>query len=315
MATTLRPDACLTRIAAGDLDPVYFITGPDHEMKATLVSALTESLEAELRDFNLDRLHAVESKPLQREQLWQVLDLARTLPMMAPRRVIILHGAEKVLSAFKESEGDRGELDAFEAYLKAPQPHATVAFVTAGDTEGTARGVTLLKKLATVVDCDPLAGAGSGEAAAWVKAEAAREGVRIEPGAVRLLAWLAGEDISRLRAEFERALLFASGDGIITEAAVQEVAGAQTTKDPWAMNNALQRGAAPEALRELAMKLDAGEFPVMILGQIAHFVRARMAPPRVKTALDAVYRTDLALKTSRGDARVLLERLVVELCR
>jgi DNA polymerase-3 subunit delta len=315
VATTLSPDACLTQIAAGDVQPVYFVIGPDHETKAKIAAALAGSLEADLRDFNLDRLHAVESKALQREQLWSVLDLARTLPMMAPRRVIILHGAEKVLSAFKESEGDGGELDAFEAYLKAPQPHATLAFVTAGDTEGNARGVTLLKKLAVVVDCDPLAGTRSGEAAAWVKAEAAREGVRIEPGAVRLLAWLAGDDISRLRAEFERALLFASGEGIITEAAVQEVAGAQTTKDPWAMNNALQRGAAAEALRELAMKLEAGEVPVMILGQIGHFVRAKMAPQKVKTALDAVYRTDLALKTSRGDARVLLERLVVELCR
>jgi DNA polymerase-3 subunit delta len=314
VATTLRPDACLKQIAAGEIQPVYFVTGPDHEMKSTIVSALADSLEAELRDFNLDRLHAVEQKPLQREQLWQVLDLARTLPMMAPRRIIVLHGAEKVLSAFKESEGDGGELDAFEAYLKAPQPHATLAFVTAGDTEGNARGVTLLKKLATVVDCDPLSGTGSGEAVAWVKAEAAREGVRIEPAAVRLLAWLAGDDISRLRAEFERALLFASGDGIITEAAVQEVAGAQTTKDVWALNNALQRGEEAVALRELAMKLDAGEFPVMILGQIAAFVRKSMAPQKVKTALDALYRTDLALKTSRGDARVLLERLVVELC-
>jgi hypothetical protein len=30
--------------------------------------------------------------------------------------------------------------------------------------------------------------------------------------------------------------------------------------------------------------------------------------------MDAVFRTDLALKSSGGDPRVLLERLVVELC-
>ena len=39
--------------------------------------------------------------------------------------------------------------------------------------------------------------------------------------------------------------------------------------------------------------------------------------PRVLTlhdAIDTVYRTDLALKSSGGDPRVLLERLVVELC-
>jgi DNA polymerase III delta subunit len=34
----------------------------------------------------------------------------------------------------------------------------------------------------------------------------------------------------------------------------------------------------------------------------------------VRAAVDALFRTDLALKTSGGDRRVLLERLVVELC-
>jgi DNA polymerase-3 subunit delta len=291
---------------------VYFVTGPDADMKGRIVAALCESLEADLRDFNLDRQHAAESKAEQRKQLWTVLDLARTLPMLAPRRIVILMGAERVLAALREAEGGTDELEAFDAYLQSPQPHATVVFVTAGVPDRRAKAVTLLEKYATVVDCNPLEDAGDG--AAWVKAEAAREGVRIEPGAVRLLAFLAGSDIGRLRAEFERALLFASGDGIITEAAVQEIAGAQTTKDPWAMNNALQRGAAGVALRELALKLEAGEVPVMILGQLAYFVRMKMPPQRARAALDALFRTDLALKTSRGEPRVLLERLIVELC-
>ena len=80
------------------------------------------------------------------------------------------------------------------------------------------------------------------------------------------------------------------------------------------MNNALQRGEAGEALRELALKLDAGEVPVMILGQLAWFVAHEAGAAAGRTAVDAVFRTDLALKTSRGEPRVLLERLVVELC-
>lgn len=51
----------------------------------------------------------------------------------------------------------------------------------------------------------------------------------------------------------------------------------------------------------------------MILGQIGWFVRTRLQPARVPAAVAAVFRTDLALKTSRGDARILLERLIVEL--
>jgi DNA polymerase III delta subunit len=80
------------------------------------------------------------------------------------------------------------------------------------------------------------------------------------------------------------------------------------------MTNAIERRQAGEALRELALKLDAGEVPVMVLGQLAWFARAKLVPSRVERAVAAVFRTDLALKTSRGEPRVLLERLVVELC-
>ncbi len=310
---TLTPDACLAQIAAGALAPVYLLVGPDAEQKAAVVAALTGTLEEDLRAFNLDRIHAAESKADLRKQFWGVLDLARTVPMMAPRRLVVVLGAEKLLGALRDADGGAAELEALEAYLARPESQSTVVFVTGDPPDRRARAVVALEKSATVVDCDPLEDAGDG--AAWVRAEAAREGIRIEPSAVRLLAGLAGNDIGRLRAEFERALLFASGDGIITESAVQEVAGAPTTRDPWAMTNALERRQAGEALRELALKLDAGEFPVMILGQLAWFVRTKVPPPSVRQALEAVFRTDVALKTSRGEPRVLLERLIVELCR
>jgi hypothetical protein len=37
-------------------------------------------------------------------------------------------------------------------------------------------------------------------------------------------------------------------------------------------------------------------------------------PRRVPAAVEALFRTDLDMKSSGGDPRVLLERLVVELC-
>jgi DNA polymerase III delta subunit len=52
----------------------------------------------------------------------------------------------------------------------------------------------------------------------------------------------------------------------------------------------------------------------MILGQLGWFVRQKMTPAQVPSAVEAVFRTDVALKTSGGEPRVLLERLVIELC-
>jgi hypothetical protein len=55
----------------------------------------------------------------------------------------------------------------------------------------------------------------------------------------------------------------------------------------------------------------------MVLGQLAWYVRNKMvftAPARVPAAVDALFRTDVGLKSSGGDPRILLERLVLELC-
>ena len=334
MARQVTPQSLEQHIASGRLDPVYLLVGQDGALKSALVTQLIESIEADFRPFNVDKLFPPDQKEEARRQFWTMLQLARTLPMMAPRRVIVVAQAEKLMAIFKAgddepappaeaSAGKKGrrvvqksageaELEAFEEYLANPSPEAVLVFVAGEGLNRTLKPVKLLEKLAVVVDCDPLS--AGGDAVAWVRAEAAAEGVRVEPAAARLLASLAGEDITRLRAEFERAVLFASGEGIITEAAVREIAGAPTTQNPWAMTNAIERGAAGDALRELALKFDAGEFPPMILGQLRWFVSTKLHPARVPAAVEAVLRTDLALKTSGGDPRVLLERLVVELC-
>jgi DNA polymerase-3 subunit delta len=330
------PQSLEQHIAGARLEPVYLLVGPDDALKSALVTQIIESIEADFRPFNVDKLFPSEHREEARKQFWTVLQLARTLPMMVPRRIIVVARAEKFMQIFRAGDdeaaepaeaapaGKKGrkaaqkaageaELEALEEYLSNPSPDAVLVFVAGEGLNRSLKPVKLLERLAVVVDCDPLP--GGRDAVAWVTAEAASEGVRVEPAAARLLASLAGADITRLRAEFERAVLFASGDGIITEAAVREIASAPTTQDRWAMTNAIARGAAGAALRELAMKMDAGEHPLMVLGQIRWCVATKIPPGRVPAAADALFRTDLALKTSGGDPRVLLERLVVELCR
>ena len=96
---------------------------------------------------------------------------------------------------------------------------------------------------------------------------------------------------------------------------MQEVVSAEAAQDDWAVTNAIQQRNAPEALRQIGLALEGGAVPYMILGQLAWFVREKLGDPRrIPAAVDALFRTDLDLKSSGGDPRVLLERLVVELC-
>jgi len=83
------------------------------------------------------------------------------------------------------------------------------------------------------------------------------------------------------------------------------------------MTNAIEAGETPQALRQLALLLDAGAPPEKILGQLGWVVRTKfpaIAPKRLRAAVESVFRTDVDLKRTAGDARFLLERLVVELC-
>ena len=68
---------------------------------------------------------------------------------------------------------------------------------------------------------------------------------------------------------------------------------------------------------QLALALDAGAVPLHD-SRPARMVRAREAGTSTRGgsggAVEALFRTDLDLKSSGGDPRVLLERLVVELC-
>ncbi len=139
----------------------------------------------------------------------------------------------------------------------------------------------------------------------------------IDPGAARLVAERAGVDVKRLRGDVDRLLLYALGQKQITADDVREVTGPAALQDDWAMTNAIEAGRAADALRQLALMLDAGAPAEKILGQLGWVVRAKfpaLAPGEVRPAVDALFRTDLALKRSAGDPRVLLERLVVELC-
>lgn len=293
------------QIASGRVGPVYLILGQDEAGKTALAGEFLGLVDAGLHAFNVDRLYGGETTAM------EVVDAARTLPMMVPRRVVLLLHAERLLAPKKESEASSRDLEALEGYVKAPID--TSCLVLVADSLDKRRSLTkLLLSKAAVVDC---AGpADTAEAVRWVRDRVAQEGITIDSRAARLVADRTGPDIGRLRSDVDRLLLYAGTNKAITEADVRAVVGAATSQDDWGVTRAIERGSAGEALRELALLMDGGVVPYMILGQLAWFVRTKIPAPRVTAAVDAVFRTDLAIKTSSGDSRVLLERLVVELC-
>lgn len=327
------PQAVRKQLAAGKPDPVYLIVGDDEAEMSRLAADVSALVEDELRAFNLERLYAGEKTAAPAS----IVESARTYPMMGDRRVVVVLRAEKLLkprrrgkTVEEEEEGEGEEppadVDVLEAYVKNPEPRTTLVLV-ATDVDRTRRLYKTIQKQATIVECWGLKGGKDARvdlrqvartAEALVKQAVADAGQQIEPVAARLIAERAGTDIATLRGDVDRLLLFAAGKPKIDLKDVQEVVSAETAQDDWAVTTAIQRGNTAEALRQIGLALESGGVSYKILGQLGWFVREKLPDidsRRVPAAIEALFRTDLELKSSGGDPRVLLERLVVELCR
>jgi DNA polymerase III delta subunit len=334
-------DGLRKQVAAGRLDRLYLIVGDDVRLIEEAVAAIEGTVDPADQPFAVERLYAGE----EHGSPGAVVNAAHMLPMLGDRRIVIVLRAEKFLKpkraakmeesspapADAEDGGDRSpgssdpgtDLAILEDYVKKPVSSATVVFVAA-DID---RGRKLSKALvagAQVVSFTGLEGDNAAErgearqaAARQVREDFQRLGRTIDPKALRTLVERAGGDISKLRDDAERLALYTEGQTAISLADVDEVAAVATeVEDEWAVVNAIADGDAGRALRELTLRLDRGDNVHALVGQLRWWVSARLsesAPDRVKPAIDAVLRTDLALKGSGGDERVLVERLVVEL--
>jgi DNA polymerase III delta subunit len=283
-----------------------------------LAALIADTVEEDFRAFNVQRFYGSDSGT----KLAAVLDAASTLPLLSARRVVILLQAERVLASRKKStaadegegadEGDveggsgKGQFALLKEYAKRPHDHATV--VIAGP--GLGRSFEPLAKQAAYVVC---------EASYDVITELSRQhGVRFDRGAVELLRQRAGAgetlDSARLRDDVERVLLYAAGREVITREVVAEVVGRPAAAGGRKLWNELADRRTGAALAELHLELAEGAVPYMLLGMIRSVIERTVASRDLPRAVDALMRTDLSLKTSGGDPRVLLERLIVEVC-
>jgi len=330
---TTSPQALRKLLAQGKADPVYLIVGDDEAEMSRLAAEISALVEDELRAFNLERMYATDRSVTPAA----IVESARTFPMMGERRVVIVLRAEKILkpkrrgkaveeeASTAEDDEPSGDVDVLEAYVKAPESGNVLVFVAA-DVDRARRLYKTIQKHATVIECWGLRGAKDARldlrqvartAEALVRQAVADAGQQIDSAAARLVAERAGTDIATLRGDVDRLLLYAAGKPKIDLKDAQEVVSSETAQDDWAVTTAIQRGDTAEALRQIGLALESGGVPYMILGQLGWFVREKLPaaePRRVPAAVEALFRTDVELKSSGGDPRVLLERLVVELC-
>ncbi len=326
------------QIKSGKTGPLYLLEGDDLQSRHDLAIEFANIVDEGLQAFNVQSFYANEASNVAgRDQLiGSLLSNARTLPMMAPRRVIVVHEADRLLAPKRGKDDEEGEVEPsasakaaagkpqkskriattpveeLEAYFEQPEPMTTLVFASA-PLDANRRLVKLLRKRADVVDCGSLHDAR--EAALWITRRLEKDELAIEPKAISLLLATTGLTLGRIRPEIEKLILYAAGESTITVAHVRDlVVPQEESEGTFALMEAVQNSNAPRALREVSALIDSGVQPPVILGQLrAATIRLR-PDSRLKNGLEAVFRTDLAIKSSSGTPQYLLEALIVELC-
>ena len=322
----MTPDDLQAELEAGRMRSSYLVVGGepllrDDALEAIRIAALADSPS----DFDYERLdgETVTGAAL--------LDAVGTLPVLAPRRLIELREPESTRAQA------RGLADAIvDALVALKDRRDTVLVVLAEKVDGRSRWVKAFGTGA-VVRCDP---PRKGAAlAAFIAAEASRQGVALERAAIALLAERTGPQLLVLRQEIAKAALFAGPGEKVKAKHVAESTSDVAEEPIWDLTDAIGEGRCGDALALLGKMLRAGSAPPAILGAFVNHFRkltsirnggivpgapfavrklerqsGRFSPGKLLSCLAAIHQTDLALKGAGGiQPELALERLVIAL--
>jgi len=325
--------ALIENANAGTFPPVSVIAGSERLLVDRAITALKKAaLDGELGGFNSGQFQGAGLSAS------TLVNTARTLPMLARSRFIIVRNADAIPAA---------ELDALCAYMRKPSPEACVVLVSEK-----LDGRSKLAKLALELGCwYEAAPPRAAELPSLVQAEARGRGHALSFQAAQALVDALGTDLSAIDDALERLSLFVGEGKPIEQTDVERSVVHVQTDSVWALVDAVGARNAKQAIASAASLLGSQEPPLKILALLARQLRTLAkvrsalksglkeqeaaqkagAPPfkardlaqlarrfdeaQLHRAFKTLAEADLSLKGSKVPGPRLLERAILELCR
>jgi DNA polymerase III subunit delta len=265
----MTPEQALREARDRQLRPVYLVIGEDHHRASAVVKALREAaLEGGTPGLNDDAMVAGEAS------VDAVLAAARTLPMLARRRLVLVRSLERweeksEASGKTNDKGASAPLDRIADYAKDPAP-STVLILVAGKLDSRRRLVTAAKKADFCVSCEPL---GRNELAPWIERAVRERGNTIEPGVADFILELSGPELALVEDAVERLCLFVGEKAAVTEDAVAECLVRLRPTTVWELVGAVGRRDVGAALAALESVYDPQDRGLRLLGVLAWSTR------------------------------------------
>ena len=205
----------LSQLQTGSLKPVYYLYGEEEFYLDQLLEKFSDLLPAHEKDFNFDLLYGQDITPA------KVLAIARSFPMMAERRVLIIRN---FLQTAKGAGGE-GDMNDFISYFENPNPACLLVLFDTSKPAGNTKIGKALSKNANVGfhNFEPLPDYMIPEwVMSWVKSHHQKQ---IEGPAAQLLAQFVGNNLQLLSSEIDKVCTFVDTKNEVTEADVKKIIG------------------------------------------------------------------------------------------
>ncbi|MGH7392156.1 MAG: DNA polymerase III subunit delta, partial [Candidatus Rokuibacteriota bacterium] len=244
------------------MPPVVLVHGADAQALDDTLAAVTRALfpDPSAAAFDREVFDGRETDPE------VVVTAALTLPLAAPRRLVVVRRAQAVAARAAEM---------LARYVAAPNPTACLLLMAdeglhASRDRKTAHWLLGVVPAAAVVALTPRRGRAVEE---WLRARAQGEGLTVGADAARLLVQWVGDDGATLLAEARKAALAGGPDNHavgVTE--VEAVVGEHRISGVFDLTRAIERREVGLALRTLE-RLLATEDPMPVLVMLTREVR------------------------------------------
>jgi len=320
------------RASKGSLDPVYVLVGTERLLIERAVDAVRKAVDSMgVPGFNVE---VFDGKGLDAAR---VISAARTLPMMADTRLVLLRHVDAMTPTEQTNLAE---------YLDDPSD-STCFLATATKLDGRAKLAKAAKKKGYLIEARPLRGA---ELREFIRAEATAREHNIAPQAIEALLDAVGDDLAAIDDAMERLSLFVGAGQRIDAEAVMMCVTRIRVESIWSLVDAIGLKDRRKGIAAAQSLLDDREPPLRLLAMVARQLRivARMrealseglrpqeaakragAPPfkagdltesarrftadSLGQAFTLIAETDRALKGSKRPPDVILQDAVLELC-
>lgn len=252
------------KIAAGEIDPVYLLTGLEQHIFDSTIKRLKKAMafddEASVIRFDL------EETPIE-----IVIEEADTLPFLEERKLLIVSNPTFLTAQDRGREKVVHNLDVFETWLDNPSPTATVVFLAPYEKLDARKRITKkMQKVSTVIEANRLEGR---DLTTWVQQEAKAQGTHISPEAAEYLIKIAGGGLLSLTAEIDKMATYLSGEGEITSDVIDMLIPRTPEMDVFRLTDAYLAGNISDTVSIYHDLLRNGEEPIMLTSLISVQIR------------------------------------------